>query len=103
MQDPLLPPLAAITTGILASRFVSFETRELFIVIAAFAILGAIALWRRARVLAGTCCLLGLVFAGALVDLAHRPVSRPELDSEGREPVILSGCVVQPRSEERRV
>jgi competence protein ComEC len=96
MQDPLLPPLAAIATGILASRFVSFETRELFIVIAAFAILGAIALWRRARVLAGTCCLLGLVFAGALVDLAHRPGSRPELDSEGREPVILSGCVVQP-------
>ena len=96
MQDPLLPPLAAIATGILASRFVSFETRELFIVIAAFAILGAIALWRRARVLAGTCCLLGLVFAGALVDLAHRPGPRPELDSEGREPVILSGCVVQP-------
>ena len=96
MQDPLLPPLAAIATGILASRFVSFETRELFIVIAAFAILGAIALWRRARVLAGTCCLLGLVFAGALVDMAHRPGPRPELDSEGREPVILSGCVVQP-------
>src|ERR1035441_2983704 len=84
MQHPLIPPLAAIATGILASRFVSFETRELFIVIAAFAILGAIALWRRARVLAGTCCLLGLVFAGALVDMAHRPGPRPELDSEGR-------------------
>ena len=96
MQDPLLPPLAAIATGILASRFVSFETRELFIVVAAFAILCAIALWRRARVLAGACCLLGLVFAGALVDLAHRPGPRPELDAEGREPVILSGCVVQP-------
>jgi competence protein ComEC len=96
MQDPLIPPLAAIATGILASRFVSFETRELFIVIAAFAILSVIALWRRARVLAGACCLLGFVFAGALVDLAHRPGPRPELDAEGREPVILSGCVVQP-------
>ena len=96
MQDPLIPPLAAIATGILASRFVSFETRELFIVMAAFATLGAIALWRRARVLAGACCLLGFVFAGALVDLAHRPGPWPELDAEGREPVILSGCVVQP-------
>ena len=96
MQDPLLPPLAAIATGILASRFVSFEIREVFIVIAAFAILCAIALWRHARVLAGACCLLGLTFAGALVDLAHRPRPRPELDAEGREPVILTGCVVQP-------
>jgi competence protein ComEC len=96
MQDPLLPPLAAIATGILASRFVSFEIRELFIVIAACSILGAIALWRQARVLAGACCLLGLVFAAALIDLAHRPGPRPELDTEGREPVILSGCVVQP-------
>ena len=96
MQDPLIPPLAAIATGILASRFVSFEIRELFIVIATFAILGAIALWRRARVLAGAGCLLGFGFAGALVDLAHRPGLRPELDAEGREPVILSGCVVQP-------
>jgi competence protein ComEC len=96
MQDPLLPPLAAIATGILASRLVSFGIPELFIVIAIFATLCAIALWRRARVLAGACCLLALLFAGALVDLAHRPDPRPELDVEGREPVILSGCVVQP-------
>ena len=46
--------------------------------------------------MAGACCLLGFVFAGVLVDLAHRPDTRPELDAEGREPVILSGCVVEP-------
>jgi competence protein ComEC len=96
MQDPLIPPLAALAAGILGARFVSFETRELCIVTAVFATLGAVALWRRTSVLAGACCLLGLVFAGALVDLAHRPGLRPELDAEGREPVILSGCVVQP-------
>src|SRR5580704_6390578 len=96
MRDPLIPPLAALAAGILGARFVSFETRELCIVTAVFATLGAVALWRRTRVLAGACCLLGLVFAGALVDLAHRPGLRPELDAEGREPVILSGCVVQP-------
>jgi competence protein ComEC len=96
MRDPLIPPLAAIATGILASRFVFFGIRELLIVIALFLILGAIALWRQARVLAGVCCLFGLMFAGALTDLAHRPRPRPELDAEGREPVILGGCVVQP-------
>jgi competence protein ComEC len=75
---------------------VSFGVREVLIVIAAFAVLGAVALRRRARVLAGVCCLLGFAFAGALADLAHRPGPRPELDAEGREPVILSGCVVEP-------
>jgi competence protein ComEC len=96
MQHPLIPPLAAIAAGILVARFVSFDTRELFMVIAAFAILSAIALWRRAGGLAQVSCLLGLAFAGVLVDLAHRPVPRPELDAGGPESVILSGCVVQP-------
>ncbi len=96
MRDPLLPPLAAIAAGILSSRFVSFGIRELLAVIALFAALGAIALWRQARALAGACCLLGFMSAGALTDLAHRPGPRPELDAEGRDPVILSGCVVQP-------
>jgi competence protein ComEC len=96
MRDPLLPPLVAIAAGILSSRFVLFGIRELTVVIALFAALGAIALWRQARTLAGACCLLGFVAAGALTDLAHRPGPRPELDAEGRDPVILSGCVVQP-------
>ena len=63
MRDPLLPPLAAIATGILISRFVSFGICELLTVIAAFLVLGMIALWRQARALAGVCCLLGLCFA----------------------------------------
>ena len=96
MPEPLLPPLAAIAAGILASRIVSFSLPELLIVTAAFAILSIVALWRTARILAAACCLLGFVFAGALVDMAHRPGPRPELDAEGRDPVILSGCVVQP-------
>ena len=41
MRDPLLAPLAAIATGILLSRLVPFETRELLIAIVAFAALGA--------------------------------------------------------------
>lgn len=96
MHDPLLPPLAALASGILLSRLAAFEPRELIVVVALCATLCMIALWRRARVVAGACCLAGFVFAGTLVDLAHRPAPRPELDAEGREPVILSGCVVQP-------
>ncbi len=82
--------------GILAARFVPFRTHELLPIIAAFLALGIVAMMRRARVLAGTCCLLGLVAAGALTALAHRPGPAPELDSTGREVVILSGCVVEP-------
>jgi competence protein ComEC len=66
------------------------------LVIAAFLVLGTVAIVRRARVLAGICCLLGLVAAGALTAEAHRPGPAPELDSTGREVVILSGCVVEP-------
>ena len=37
-------------------------------VLAAFLALGVVALWRGARVLAGACCLLGMIFAGALTE-----------------------------------
>ncbi|HTQ53361.1 MAG TPA: ComEC/Rec2 family competence protein [Bryobacteraceae bacterium] len=96
MRDPLLPPLAALATGILVSRLASFEIRECALAIAAFLALTILALWRSSRGLAALCCLFGFAFAGVLVDLAHRPGDRPELDAEGREPVILGGCVVVP-------
>ncbi len=96
MRDPLLGPVAAIAAGILAARFVPFRNSELILVIAAFLALGIVAIVRRARVLAGICCLLGLVAAGALTALAHRPGPAPQLDVTGREVAILSGCVVEP-------
>ena len=46
--------------------------------------------------LAGACCCLGLFFAGTLTALVHAPGPPPELDAEGREIVILGGCVVEP-------
>ncbi len=96
MKDPLVGPLAAIASGILVSRFVPFQAPELFAATAAFLLLGILALYRRSRILAGTCCCLGLFAAGALTSLAHRPAPAPELDAEGREIVILGGCVVEP-------
>jgi competence protein ComEC len=64
--------------------------------IGALVILGGLSLYRRARMLAVTCCLLALFFSGQLLALVHRPAPRPELDVEGREVVILGGCVVEP-------
>ena len=96
MKDPLLGPVAAIAGGILIARFVPFSAAELLAVIGAFLALGILSFVRRARFLAGTCCCLGLVFAGALTAVVHTPGPAPELDAEAREIVILGGCVVEP-------
>jgi competence protein ComEC len=80
--------------GILLSRFVPFGSGELAAGAAALLALGAVCLRRGARLRAGCCCLLGLVLAGALCDVARRPGPAPELDAEGE--VVISGCVVEP-------
>jgi competence protein ComEC len=96
LKDPLVVPVAAIAAGILATRFAGFHEFELFGAIAAFLLLGMLALHRHSRALAGVCGCLGLVCAGALTALLHAPGPAPELDVEGREVVILGGCVVEP-------
>jgi competence protein ComEC len=96
VKDPLVGPLAAIASGILVSRFVPFQSAELFVSIAAFLMMGVLALRRGSRPLAGVCCCAGLFCAGALAWIAHKPPPAPELDVEGREIVILEGCVVEP-------
>ena len=88
--------MAAIAAGILAARFIGFHQPELFLAIAAFLLLGWLALSRRARALAGVCGCLGMVCAGALTALLHAPGPAPELDVEGSEVAILGGCVVEP-------
>jgi competence protein ComEC len=93
---PLVAPLAAIAAGILVYRFLPIPQSELLYAIGAFLLLGGLALYRQSRILAGTCCLLGLFFGGALLALVHTSGPPPELDAEGREIVILGGCVVEP-------
>ena len=96
LKYPLVGPLAAIAAGILVSRYVPFAQSELLPAAGAFFLLGALALVRRSRILAGVCCLLGLFFGGALLSLMHTPGPPPQIDAEGREIVILGGCVVEP-------
>src|SRR5436305_80780 len=96
MRDPLLLPLAALSCGIAISRLAPFGAVEAIAAAVCCGLLCGICMRHGARVLAAVCCLLGFAFAGVLVDLAHRPAPPPQLDAEGRDPVILSGCVVQP-------
>ena len=96
MKDPLVGPLAAIASGILVARFVPFAISELLGAASAFLLLGLFSLWRGSRPLAAACAGLALVCAGALTALGHIPGPSPELDVEGREVVVLGGCVVEP-------
>jgi competence protein ComEC len=96
MKYPLVWPVAAIASGILAARFVEFAVPELLAAIAAFLALGVVARVRRAGALAGACCVLGFFCSGVLVSVARAPGPAPELDASGREIVILGGCVVEP-------
>jgi competence protein ComEC len=88
--------LAAIAAGIVVSRFVSFEPRELLSGIAALLILGVFSLWRESRALAAVCALLALMLAGTLTDVLHRPGPPPEIETDSRTTLIVAGCVVQP-------
>jgi len=96
VKHPLIGPVAAIAAGILVARFVPFQQSELLAALGALLGLSVLAFCRKARTLATICCWLGLVPAGALTALRHRPGPPPELDAEGREIVILGGCVVEP-------
>jgi competence protein ComEC len=96
VKDPLVGPLAAIAAGILVSRYVPFAQSELLWTIAAFFVLGIIAISRDARLIAGASCILGLFFAGILTSFAHTPGPPPELDAAAREVVTLGGCVIEP-------
>ncbi len=96
MKDPLVGPLAAIAAGILVSRYVPFSQSELLWSVAAFLLLGSVAVWRAARLLAGACCCLGLFCSGALTGIAHAPGPPPQMDATAREVVTLGGCVVEP-------
>ena len=95
-MNPLVAPVTALALGILTARAVDFQTTELYGAAAAFLLLGIAARQRGLRAVAGLCCLLGMFNAGALTALAHIPGRSPELTAEGREIVILGGCVVEP-------
>jgi competence protein ComEC len=96
VRAPLVAPLAAIASGILVSRSLPFGPGEVLIYIAAFSFLYLGCRWRGLRRLGKFCGLAAIFAFGIRTELGHRPGPRPELDVEGRDRVILSGCVVEP-------
>jgi len=96
LADPLLAPLAALAAGIAAARFAGPGELDFAAALAALIALALFGYRRKAKRAALASLLAGLVFAGALIQAAHRPGPAPELDATAREVVILSGCVVEP-------
>lgn len=88
-------PLIAMSSGILLSRWVRFEARELGLVLPLLFAIAALA-WKQARALLGPCCLLIMLFCGVWIEVLHRPGAMPEIDAGARETVLLGGCVVEP-------
>jgi len=82
--------------GILLSRFVSFEIRELLAAGVAFVLLAIVAHRRALRGLALVCVLLGVACLGALLQTIHTPGPPPTIDANFDETVSLAGCVVSP-------
>ena len=86
----------AIAGGILLSRLVPFESRELAELIAAFALVALFCVWRKLRLLGVICGLLAVTAGGIWIEIAHRLPPRPELNTDASEISILTGCVVEP-------
>ena len=91
-SDPLILPVAAIVSGILLGRALTFSSSNAAWPAAVFLLLALFATARLRR----WCLLLALIFTGALADAWHRPGPRPQIDAGSRETVLLAGCVVEP-------
>ncbi|MEO8595703.1 MAG: ComEC/Rec2 family competence protein [Candidatus Solibacter sp.] len=89
-------PLAALASGILVNRYVTLPAWESAAAMSAYFALGAFALWRGSRMLAGICCMLALAFAGIWDARLHAPGPAPYIEVSGREVVLVGGCVVEP-------
>jgi competence protein ComEC len=95
VKNPLLPPLAALATGILASHLLTIHVRDASLGLAAMTALALFAAWRAKRVLI-SCSLTAALMLGALLEAIYRPGTPPQIDAGPREVVALTGCVVSP-------
>ena len=95
MANPLVVPLLALAAGILGSRFLGCDVRDMSILLLVFA--GATLLaWWRSRRLVVPCCLLAVASGGSILEASRRPSAAPKIDAGAREIVLLRGCVVGP-------
>ena len=95
MKNPLLPPLAALAVGILASRLLAIDVGGAALGLVALVALALLAAWRAKGALI-PCSLTAALLLGVLLEAVHRPGPPPRIDAEPREVVTLNGCVVSP-------
>jgi competence protein ComEC len=93
MRDPLILPLAAIISGIVAGRQFGFVLHEALWPSVALALLALLAKTKLIKYLALT---LSLFFVGAMLEAWHLPGPTPTIDAGPRETMLLEGCVVDP-------
>ena len=96
MRHPLLVPAVCLAAGITVGRLADFGSRELLMFVSALLALSVVSHIALAPRLVYLCSMLAVLFAGTLVERLHRPDPPPEIDSQPREIMILSGCVVEP-------
>src|SRR5437870_4301256 len=95
MREPLLLPLVFFSLGIITARFAQFHPGEIAALAGALTVLCALAAWKAAR-LSRAPGLMLVAVAGLAVSGLHRAPKAPELDAEGTETLLVSGCVVEP-------
>src|ERR1700694_5202426 len=92
MSDPLILPLAAVISGILLCRVLTFSPFDASCPAVLFFLLTLFA----PRRLRGWCLLFALIYVGALTEAWHRPGPRPQIDAGLRATGLLAGGVGEP-------
>ncbi len=96
-REPLLLPCAALASGILLAHLAFFRLPDLLlpaiISLAALALVLGFRASSRAVLAVSCCCFL---VGGMATQVLHRQETRPKLDAEDGETVLLSGCVTNP-------
>lgn len=96
-REPLFVPVCALGLGILAAHFVFFGLRDIFTpAVLSLALASVCLVVPRASPIRLLAVCLVLVIAGITTQVIHRQGSKPKLNAEDGETVLLSGCVVNP-------
>jgi competence protein ComEC len=96
-REPLLLPAAAFAAGIIASRALTLDVSPLALGAGSLSLLWFASIGR-ANWLRSATSLSVLLTAGALAEAWRRPPPFPELDAADGEILLVSGCVVDPGS-----
>jgi len=95
MKNPLVLVFGALAAGILLSRLIELELRQLLVVVS---LLVGLTMWTRCGLsrLTGALGLLTISGTGFLLETLNTRAHVPVIDAGPRETVLLSGCVVSP-------